>query len=142
MTDWAEFPGLKMTWCERAAKDFKLWHVRGRPSKGLAKREIHTGGNGGYQAVNLAYLMGAKRICLLGYDQQMPHGQAHWHGRHRHTSNPEPVMMKKWVTQFQNLYNDLLAEGVEVINATQKTALTVPRMNLDDCLTCYGYDTG
>ena len=37
---------------------------------GLSRTQgvIHQGKNSGYQALNLAYLLGAKRILLLGYD--------------------------------------------------------------------------
>lgn len=78
--------------------------------------------------------MGAARICLLGYDQQMSGGHVHWHGTHSATGNPSPEMMPTWVTRFGELYADLVSAGVEVINCTRETALNVPRMDLRACL--------
>lgn len=134
MSIWGEFEGHKMTWNARAATDFGLLHVPGVPRPGLGKKEVHTGGNGGYQAVNIAYLLGASRICLLGYDMQMTGGKTHWHGNHTKTSNPNAHMCKKWVSNFDLLYRDLCAEGVELVNCTRDTALNVPRERLELCL--------
>jgi hypothetical protein len=132
--DWQYFKGHRVTWCEAAATEYGLIHVPGVSQKGLGRSVIHTGGNGGYQAVNLAYLMGAKRICLLGYDMQMTDDRAHWFGQHQSTTNPNAAMCKKWGSNFDGLYADLVSEGVEVINCSRETALNVPRMDLDECL--------
>lgn len=134
MNDWAEFEGLRMTWNKQAAQSFGCIHVPGVPRPGLGKTQVHTGGNGGYQAVNIAYLLGASRICLLGYDMQMTGQRTHWHGNHPKTSNPNAHMCKKWVSNFDRLYTDLCAEGVELVNCSRETALNVPRMDIDECL--------
>ncbi|HCZ48509.1 MAG TPA: hypothetical protein DCZ11_05850, partial [Gammaproteobacteria bacterium] len=57
------------------------------PGLSASPLRIHQGGNSGYQALNLAVLLGAERVILLGYDM---HG-GHWHGRHGgRLNNPEP----------------------------------------------------
>lgn len=96
---------------------------------------IHTGGNGGYQLLNIAALAGATRILLTGYDMQPgPAGEEHWFGSH-----PPEVRVgmnfAKWIAAFETTPPDLAAMGVEVINCTRSTALTCfPRACLEDVL--------
>lgn len=131
LTDWAEFRGVKFTWCELAAREFGLCHVPSRKAPGLGRDRVHTGGNSGYQAVNLAYLLGAARIVLLGFDMQKSGGRSHWHGDHRRLNNPTPDLLRRWVENFEALAGELQAEGVEVINCSRQTALRCfPRATL------------
>jgi hypothetical protein len=97
--------------------------------------KIRTGQNGGYQALNLAYLLGYKKIILLGYDMQPgPNGELHWHEDHD-TKNPPPSMLEKWVKNFEQLAPLLKYAGVEVLNATRRTALTCfEKVKLTDVL--------
>jgi hypothetical protein len=102
-------------------KEVETWPHAMRPGLGKDKINtggINTGGNSGYQAINLAYLLGAKKIVLLGFDM---HG-THWHGRHKKgLSNIH--MFEEWIKNFTQLAQDLKDEGVEVINATRRTKL-------------------
>ena len=52
--------------------------------RGVVKlqRPFEHHGNSGAAAVSLAYMFGAARIYLLGYDCQRTGGKAHWHGDH------------------------------------------------------------
>lgn len=79
------------------------------------------GKNGGYQAINFAALAGAARIVLLGFDMKHRGGQSNWHGKHL-VKSPE-----RWVKQYLPLFRPLAAElkkdGIEVINASEQTAL-------------------
>ena len=43
---------------------------------------LRTGRNSGYQAINLAYHLGASRIALLGYDCRHIRGKKHFFGNH------------------------------------------------------------
>ena len=90
---------------------------------GLGKDKIHSANNSGYQALNLAYLLGAKEIILLGYDMQATNGKKHFHDDY-----PEPMSnakcLDKWAQHFPAIARDLKSEGVRVINCTRKTALT------------------
>ncbi len=84
---------------------------------------LRTGGNSGYQAINLAIHLGAARILLLGYDLTLgPKGETHWHGPHPDGGvrfNPE-----RWVPNFETLLAPLKALGVKVINCSRRTMLT------------------
>lgn len=92
---------------------------------------IHEGGNSGYQAINLAFHTGAKRIVLLGFDMQRTDGKAHWFGNHPGNMQvPSPYA--DWLHKFEQLAADLKVQGVEVLNCTRETALTCfERVSLD-----------
>jgi hypothetical protein len=83
---------------------------------------IHHGANSGYQAINLAFQFGARRIILVGFDMQKTGGVTHWYGDH-----PSPMKnaggIEGWVKNFSHLSRDLRAHGVEVFNCTVETAL-------------------
>jgi hypothetical protein len=94
---------------------------------------LRTGQNSGYQAVNLAYHLGAKRIILLGYDmQKAKDGRKHWHEPHR-ADRPSPFFMMQ--THFGTLVEPLREARVEIVNCSRVTALTAfPRRVLADVL--------
>jgi len=104
--------------------------------EGLSKKwpKLKTGQNGGYQAINLAYLMGYKRIILLGYDMQLTKGKSHWHKDHP-GNNPKEKQFKDWIGNYNGLALLLKKEGVEVINCTRSTALECFKLaKLEDVL--------
>lgn len=112
---------------ESAAKRWKLQRVPGISAKGLGKDKIHFGGNSGYQAINLAYLFGARKIVLLGFDMQLTNGKQHFFGQHPYhqgAQGPNSSLFKNWLNNFNDLSRDLHAEGVKVVNASRTSALT------------------
>ena len=89
---------------------------------GLGRDKIHSANNSGYQALNLAYLLGAKEIILLGYDMQATWGRKHFHPDYpKSMSNAN--CLHRWIEHFPAIARDLKAEGVRVINCTRETAL-------------------
>ena len=99
----------------------------------LEPKCLRTGFNGGYQAINLAVHLGAKRIVLLGYDMApAPNGLGHWFGEHPDgTVSPYQQMREA----FDTLVEPLAAEGISVVNSTRRTALTAfPCVPLDVAL--------
>lgn len=132
---WRDFEGEKVTWSQTAAQDFGLTHINGNQLRlGLSRGQPDGGGNSGHQAVNLAYLHGARRICLLGYDMQHTRGQIHWHGQHEHTNNPSGKILRRSAELFPALHRALEREGVALINCSRETALDIPRQDMDTCL--------
>ena len=133
---WRETEGFER-WTQdgRAAVEFGLNRLVcvDRPGMGLGG-VIHWGGNGGYQAIQLAALRGARRIVLLGFDCQHTGGARHWHGDHpAGLNNAGPVEF--WQAAFPALADDLSAEEIEVLNASRATALDCfPRVALADVL--------
>lgn len=123
----AIFEGEKWTRCPYAALGYRLHMVKSRDGQGLCKegRTVHIGGNSGYQAINLAWHFGAKKIILLGFDMHRRDG-GHWHGEHEGEgmiSAPKSHIMA-WRRAFTQLAMDLRAEGVQVFNSTPGTALS------------------
>lgn len=106
-----------------AASKYGLNLVEGDKAEGLGRNKIHYGANGGYQAINLAYLFGAKKITLLGFDMKRgENNKSHWHGDHPGELNKD-MPIRTWVKNFCKLAEDLKSEQVEVINSTRDTAL-------------------
>ena len=104
-----------------AADAFGLHYIASDRAPGLSRdpRRINQGNNSGYQAINIAYHAGAKRMILLGFDCK----PGHWHAPHPSPlSNRGPV--DKWKRNFRGLAADLEREGIEVVNCSPGTALT------------------
>ncbi len=120
----AQYRGEMWTQDEKMAPALGLQHVLNVNAPGLTTtpHQIHSGGNSGYQAVNLAYLFGARRILLVGYDMQMTGGAQHWFGPHPKTlSMVHPY--SAWLKRFAVLADDLSTVGVTVLNCTRETAM-------------------
>ena len=95
---------------------------------------LRHGNNSGYQALGLAYLYGAKRIVLLGYDMHAVDGKTHWHGEER-PDDFQRVLRESMLPMFEHLKTPLLEAEVEVINATPGSALKVwPYVPLEEVL--------
>ena len=128
-----DFSGMKYALERRAGAMYPQVKVLriGRPEGlSLDPMYLNTGKNSGYQAINLAVLMGATRILLLGYDMQKgPKGQMHWHPEHPMKT---PHLYVEFRRRFQTLVDPLNAAGVAVINCSRETALeSFPRMSLE-----------
>lgn len=132
----APVQGERWTLDASAAAELGMLWIEGVDGVGLSQspRRIFTGGSSGYQAIGLAYLLGAARIILLGYDMQRSGRRAHWHPDHPVSlGNPGPF--DQWVARFRPLANDLRRLGVQVVNASRATALDAfPRMSLEEAL--------
>jgi hypothetical protein len=98
----------------------------------IQKDSLRTGLNSGYQAINLAVHLGATRIVLLGYDMQPGPRGNHFFGEHpwrRHL--PYAMVLPK----FDTLIKPLRDLGIEVVNATRRTALKAfPCVSLEEAL--------
>ena len=129
------FKGESWTQDIPVASKYGLNRIEGERSEGLGKDKIHYGANSGYQAINLAYLFGAKKIILLGFDMKRGNdNKSHWHGEHPGPLN-NSMPIKTWVKNFWKLAEDLRNEKVEVINATRDTALECfNKVNLGEAL--------
>ena len=95
----------------------------------MGKEKIVQGENSGYQAINLAYILGAERVILLGYD--MSGTGEHWFGKHDGTKG---LSTNTYYPKFIDKYKRMKPEayGLEVINSTRKTCLDCfPMVELD-----------
>lgn len=119
---WTQDPGWKdkITWIES---------VRGY---GLRKDALVQGENSGYQAINLAYILGAERVILLGYD--MTGTGDHWFGKHDKSKGLSTVTnYSRFIRNYEKMQPE--KHGLQVINSTRETGLhCFPRMSLEGAL--------
>lgn len=130
-----EFTGQKWTQDEKAAKKYNLNHVAGKWQPGISHSSdfIHYGFNSGFQLVNLVYLMGARKIILLGFDMKF-NKKSHWFGDHPEPLN-RPADYHKWAKIMDKAARRYEKAGVEVINCSRDTGLTeYKRALIHDCL--------
>ena len=118
------FAGLKVTHSKIAAQDFAglRWMPCDSRAPGLSTNaeKLHCGKNSGYQAVNLAYLLGARRIVLLGFDMRRINNAGHWFGEH-----PDRIRSSygPWLKTFETVAAQCAELGLTIINATPGSAL-------------------
>lgn len=94
---------------------------------------LRTGRNSGFQAINLAVHLGARRIVLLGYDMKVgPRKEAHFFGSHPYASTP---IYAAFVPLFHSLVAPLRSLGIAILNASRVSALTCfPKVSLAEAL--------
>lgn len=120
-----QFTGECWTQDVEAAREFGLEFVECDPyGVGLCgdAGKINGGRNGGFQAINLAFHFGARKIVLLGYDM----GGRHWHPDHpKEISGPaHSADYAHYAETFPALARDLAAIGVDVVNCSRSTTLS------------------
>ena len=97
---------------------------------------VGSGGNSGFQAINLAVQFGARRILLAGFDMHGA-GGVHWYGRNRwkDATNPDDVRYVRWRKVLGVQAKVLARMGIEVVNVSPSSALTCfPHQPLDQAL--------
>jgi hypothetical protein len=128
-----DFQGKKYSLTSNAAKYagvvvLKQWREEGLS---LDPTKLCLGKNSGYQAINLAVLLGAKRIVLLGYDMQPGPGGEYYFGASHPDRKRSPY--KSFREKFPTIVKPLKDAGVEIVNCSRQTALTCfPRKALTD----------
>ena len=127
-----QFTGLRYTVDPEAARWASVLRMGQMDGLSADPGVVALGHHSGYQAINLAVHLGAARIVLLGYDLQPTGGQDHYFGAHPHGI---PVPFDLFHRHFPSIVEPLRAAGVEVVNASRVTALTLfPRMSITEAL--------
>lgn len=101
---------------------------------------IGSGGNSGFQALNLAVQFGATKILLVGFDMHGGNG-VHWYGRNvgRNMNNPLDHTYVRWREAFNKQSAVLRGMGVEVVNASPDSALVCfERKPVEEALAGWG----
>lgn len=101
---------------------------------------VGSGGNSGFQAINIAAQFGATRILLIGFDMHGA-GGVHWYGpnRWKNANNPIDTSYVHWRAALNKQSKVLHAMGIEVVNASQESALTCFRKsNIPETLAAWG----
>lgn len=129
------FQGLKysMTVNRKKWPDWKVVRNGGEKGLSLDPSSVCTGRNSGYQAINLAVHLGAKRIVLLGYDMSRDPAQRKSHFFGEHPKRPKPSPYSQFLLLFETIKKPLARVGVEVVNCTRRTMLDCfPKRSLED----------
>ncbi len=114
------------------AERYGLNLVKGKHGSGFSTDQnfIHYNDNSGAQALNLAILLGATYIVLVGYDLRHVQGKSHFFGDH-----PSTLHQRNEYESFCRKFGPA-PDGVTIINATPNSALKVyPQMVLEDAIT-------
>lgn len=116
---YSSFNGIAVTIAQQETHAKKL--LRGHQF-GLSENPEYlcTGGNSGYQAINLAFLLGAKTIILLGYDQQAVNGRCHHHKNHPGPTSP--TIYDSMIHSWQYLEKDIRGKA-KVLNCTPNSRI-------------------
>lgn len=96
------------------------------------KRSIAWNCNSGAAAVNLAALLGAKKIILLGFDMKLSfNGNNNWHQYHKvPIVNP---MFCKFIHRFKYVEKGCKEMNIEVINTNPESELPYfPKMTIEE----------
>lgn len=122
-----DFAGLKVTRCEahRTQPGIKAIKCMNRVN-GLSKNPSLLSWNlsSGACAINLATLLGVKKIVLLGFDMRKIDNRNNWHSEHPGSVNPKHNPYVRFVKRFTSIAKDLKGLNVECINATPGSGLT------------------
>jgi hypothetical protein len=131
----SQFRGLRYA-CEARAAQYGVTVLRMSGPSGLETQDraaIRHGKNSGYQAMNVAVHLGARRVILLGYDlKRSAENRLHFYACNGLAGAND---FKTWQNHYATLPGPLNAAGVAVVNATRDSALEVfPRATLEAAL--------
>ena len=128
-----DFAGLRYTLDPRATSWASVLANHGDEGLSTNPAGVCTGAHSGYQAINLAVHLGARRVVLLGYDMQPDHeGRDHYFGSHPHGM---PLPYRLFLARFPTIVEPLKELGIEVMNASRDTALDIfPLCSIQEAL--------
>ena len=112
-----------------------LWTMP-RRATGLHHDALGWNGNTGAAAINLALLLGARRVYLLGYDMQRRDNRSNWHDKVIRPAATKPSIYKGFANSFKFVVRDWHKKfsDCEIINVTTDSGLSAdmfPWMNPD-----------
>ena len=99
--------------------------VQGTAGSGLSDTKVKFNSSSGGSAVNVAYLLGAKRIILLGFDMRFVDGKSNWWQYDQFPKTDKGYA--NFIRPFYKIKEDAYKLGVEILNATPSSALDMFR---------------
>lgn len=115
---------LKITCHEATAEKLGLWFVEGTnhqmPGLNTNPERVNYGLHSGFQAINVAYHLGAKSIRLLGYDCRHENGKAHFHPDHTGPGMSNAPATETWRRRYVEIAEQKL---LPIINCTPGSAI-------------------
>lgn len=150
LAEFSEAGGIVITHAPSLHKHSTPWlYYVEREPRGCFKHALGFNGSSGASAINLALILGASRVYLLGYDNQTSaQNLTHWHDYYRKQVPQENVAEIRrragHYTTFKNGYKDLLNDlrkkpdmfpGARIINLNMESALDMfPKRPLNTIL--------
>lgn len=140
VTTWA---GMVVSMSRTAKRELpdKVKRVQGEgdpqalPGFSRGPHVIQQGRSSGHTAVSLAIALGAVRVVLLGYDMRFIGDREHCHDEYKGSARDADIYQREFVPGFAGWDEAARAVGVEVLNATEGSALKEFRFtSLDDVL--------
>lgn len=120
------FEGLKITSCVGLVDEPNIKVLkRGRRNHLDLDREFITHcSNAGAEALALAIMLGVNTILLAGFDMKKVNGKHNWHDNHIREM-PDSIYEDQFMHPFKTLAIGAKARGVEIINCTIGSALSI-----------------
>lgn len=78
----------------------------------------------GGAAINLAFLLGARRIVLLGFDMRMVEGKHNWHDHHQKTER-DKIYQNSMMPFLKPMSDAMKVTGIQIVNATPGSAMNL-----------------
>lgn len=127
------FPNPVVTACPALYRNETPWLKQmKRAPRGLHTNALGWNGCTGAMAINLALLLGARRIFLLGFDMKLDGTRNNWHDYGKRVL---PEVFNRFRRGFAFIASDLPVKfpGREVINVNDDSDLNVfPKVRLED----------
>lgn len=140
-----DYKGIKLTYADRVCREYRDVHridVKKAEDKILLDNPgvVGSGGNSGFQSLNIGVQFGVTGVILVGFDMQGRGGE-HWYGRNNwaNANNPSEFNFPRWRNAFNAVAPDLANRGIEVIDASPIGALKCFRkMSIEGALARWG----
>ncbi len=121
---------------EKAAAAYPEWQfVKHKAARGISldREVVHSGNHGGYQLINVAYLMGCENITLIGYDCRA--GGQHWFGQHPEGPLRVASPFERWARGYNSIAEQAPGLNLTIVNATPGSGITAfPSVQLSEAL--------
>lgn len=133
------FRGWVVTHCTAHRSRTEKWiRYMERREDGLHRNALGFGGNSGVGAINLALILGARRVMLLGIDcGASPDGGHHWHDGYPQRADNAAALYRKFTVGFHSVKRDLptVFPKSSIINLNPNSNLRIfPFMSVEDAV--------
>ncbi len=135
-TELARFTGIKVSIAGKTHEIPWLRELK-RGSKNCLSAVptvVNHGVNSGHCAINLAVLLGATRIILVGFDMRVVDSNHNFHQNHEKRMK-ETLYAEEFIPSFDSLVDPLHILGIEIFNTTLDSAMNCfPKQELIEFL--------
>ena len=103
-----EYDGVIVTNVEAISGEYPSWVYQfDRLSNGLSKTALGWNSCTGFAAINLALILGAKTVYLLGFDMEVRNGKTNYHDEIIHPRAVLPSSYQMFLSRWKNVVKDL-----------------------------------